>query len=610
MIKRIASSLLTVLFFGLLATAQKLSPNFHAWAPTPPMGWNSWDCFGPTVTESEVKANTDYMASYLKDAGWKYIVVDIRWYVGNDKAHGYNETDPAYSIDSFGRFMPSVNRFPSAENGLGFKPLAAYIHDKGLKFGIHIMRGIPVIAVNKNSLIEGTNIGAAAIYSAKDQGTWLRDMYTIDATKNGAQEYYNSIFKLYASWGLDFVKVDDLTAPYHKEEIEMIRKAIDNCGREILLSTSPGETPIAEAVHIQQHANMWRTVGDFWDSWTQLKEHFTVFERWNKWRIPGGYPDGDMLPLGHIGIRAERGEPRLSTFTKPEQYTLMTLWSIFKSPLMFGGNLPDNDAFTLSLLTNKNVLNVLNNSTNNRQLYNNGNQVVWTADDSKSTDKYLAFFNIEDQQEAMPERAAWHSGNLNKTSVSQLLSADIDITGAKKLFLVVSDAGDGTAWDHADWIAPTIFKGKDSLKLSTLNWTNASAGWQMPRKDTSVSGGTLIVNNITYTNGIGTHANSVIEYDLPNGYTRFKTKAGIDKAGFIQNTGASIKFLIFTQNPAGPEPPDSTQIIIPLNTIGINTTALVTDLWTGKLLGEFKGEFSPNIARHACGFYKISKIIK
>jgi hypothetical protein len=69
---------------------------FLNWASTPPLGWNSWDCYGPTVTEKEVKANADYMAKYLKEFGWKYIVVDIRWYVENDKAHGYNEKDPIY----------------------------------------------------------------------------------------------------------------------------------------------------------------------------------------------------------------------------------------------------------------------------------------------------------------------------------------------------------------------------------------------------------------------------------------------------------------------------------------------------------------------------------
>lgn len=300
--------------------------DFHQWAATPPMGWNSWDCYGPTVTEAEVKVNADYMAKNLKKAGWEYIVVDIRWYVGNDKAHGYNETNPDYLLDQYGRFQPAVNRFPSAANGKGFKPLADYIHKKGLKFGIHIMRGIPVEAVKRNTPILGSTATANQIYTTELQCKWLKDMYGVVAGRPGAQEYYNSLFNLYASWGLDFVKVDDLSRPYHTKEVEMIRKAIDLTGRNIVLSTSPGETPLEDAAHVADHANMWRTVDDFWDNWKMLKEHFDVFERWNPYRKFGAWPDGDMLPLGRIGIRAERGDNRMSAFTKDEQYTLMTLW--------------------------------------------------------------------------------------------------------------------------------------------------------------------------------------------------------------------------------------------------------------------------------------------
>ncbi|MBI1782633.1 MAG: glycoside hydrolase family 27 protein, partial [Sphingobacteriales bacterium] len=329
-----------ILFFAVNCFGQK-GKSFHQWAATPPMGWNSWDCYGPTVTEAEVKANADYMAAHLKQYGWEYIVVDIRWFVANDKALGYNQTDPQYSIDKYGRFTPAVNRFPSASNGKGFKPLADYIHSKGLKFGIHIMRGIPVIAVKNNLPVLNTNYTAQNIYSEREQCEWLKDMYTIDASKKGAAEYYNSILQLYAQWGVDFIKVDDLSSPiYHEDEIDLIRKAIDKTGRRIVLSTSPGETPVAHAAHVQQNANMWRTVGDFWDNWPQLKEHFNVFERWNQYRQTGAWPDGDMLPLGHIGIRAERGANRMSHFTKDEQITLMTLWCIFRSPLMFGGDLP------------------------------------------------------------------------------------------------------------------------------------------------------------------------------------------------------------------------------------------------------------------------------
>ena len=606
------------IWFVLIATsvqAQQIKKNiaikknnadFHSWAATPPMGWNSWDCYGPTVTEDEVKANADYMSAHLKKYGWQYVVVDIRWYVANDKSHGYNEKDPQYNMDEYGRFLPAVNRFPSAANGKGFKPLADYLHAKGLKFGIHIMRGIPVIAVQQNLPVKGTKVRAKDIYSEKDQCRWLHDMYTIVPGKEGAQEYYNSIFELYASWGLDFVKIDDLSSPiYFADEIEMIRKAIDRTGRKIVLSTSPGETPVAHAEHVQDHANMWRTVGDFWDSWEQLKEHFEVFERWNKWRSYGAYPDGDMLPLGRIGIRAERGNPRMTNFTKDEQYTLMTLWSIFKSPLMFGGNFPDNDGFTLSLLTNKKVLAVLNNSKNNKPLFNDAVKAAWIADEPGTGARYLAVFNKADQQAAVEERAIWKSGVIDRKTAGQSEPVNVDITGAKKLYLVVTNGGDGNDWDHGDWIAPALYNDKDSLSLTTLKPVKTSSGWGTVHMNAAVSGSGLIINNTAYKTGIGVHANSVIEFDLPAGYTRFKALAGIDNAAAIQNAGATVQFMVFTQNPAGTMPPPKAKISINLKQLGIASGCTITDLWSGKVLGNFTGEFAPEINRHGAGLYKI-----
>ena len=419
--KLLTTTLLFILFgiLGLSAktTAPPDSLAFLKWAPTPAMGWNSWDCYGPTVTENEVKANADYMSKNMKRFGWQYIVVDIRWYVENDKAHGYNEKDAIYVMDEYGRLLPSPLRFPSAAKGKGFKHLADYIHSKGLKFGIHIMRGIPMEAVKKNTPIFGSKAKAADIYSLEGQCPWLKDMYTIVAERDGAQAYYNSIFKMYASWGIDFVKVDDLSVPYHFKEIEMIRKAIDNSGRHIVLSTSPGETPIQNAKHIESHANMWRIVGDFWDNWKQLKEHFAVCNRWSPYIGTGHFPDADMLPLGRIGIRAERGDNRMCALTKDEQITMMSLFAIFRSPLMFGGDLPSNDDFTLSLLTNKEVLYVHQHSTNNKQLFNNKDLVAWTADDPKTGDKFLAVFNATDKPKGV-ENNAILKGDSAKLSVT------------------------------------------------------------------------------------------------------------------------------------------------------------------------------------------------
>ena len=395
---------------------------FKTWAQTPPMGWNSWDCYGPTVEEHEVKANADYMASYLKEFGWEYIVVDIRWFVENDKAGGYNQTDPRYVIDEYGRYQPAVNRFPSAVDGRGFKDLAEYIHSKGLKFGIHIMRGIPKIAVENKLLILGAEgITADQIYSTELQCPWLRDNYTIVADKPGAQEYYNSIFDMYAVWGVDFVKVDDLSRPYHKAEIELIRNAIDQCGRPIVLSTSPGATPIEAAEHVRENANMWRMVDDVWDTWDHFKHLIDVCQQWYPYISPGTWPDCDMIPLGRISIRGERGEDRMTRLTKDEQYSLMTLFTIFKSPLMFGGDLPSNDEFTLSLLTNPEVLKMQRESSNVHQIFQKDGKVAITSVNPKTGEIYLALFNISDDETPKEVMVDFEEQNFKKRySVSNM----------------------------------------------------------------------------------------------------------------------------------------------------------------------------------------------
>jgi hypothetical protein len=369
---------------------------FHQWAPTPPMGWNSWDCYGPTVVEDEVKANADYLAEHLKPHGWEYVVVDIRWFVENDKAGGYNQRDPRYVMDGYGRYLPAVNRFPSAAGGAGFKALADYVHGKGLKFGIHVMRGVPKIAVEQKLPVKGADgVTADQIYSPDRQCGWLKDNYTIVSNRAGAQEYYNSIFELYAGWGVDFVKVDDLAAPYHQGEIELIRRAIDRCGRPMVLSISPGPTPLDRAAHVSAHANMWRLVGDLWDEWTQVKALFGVTAKWLPHSAPGAWPDCDMLPLGRLAIRGERGADRPSRLTRDEQHSLMTLLTISRSPLMFGGDLPSNDAFTLSLLTNRAVLAMHRESAGAKVLFQDPGKIALTARHPGGA-VYLALFNLQD----------------------------------------------------------------------------------------------------------------------------------------------------------------------------------------------------------------------
>ena len=367
---------------------------------------NSWDAFGSSVVEKDILANTDYMAKNLKSHGWNLVTIDIQWYEPTAKKDQYIK-GAILEMDKYGRLLPAPNRFPMTKESGTFKPIADYIHSKGLKFGLHIMRGIPKQAVDRdNCPILGTNYHAADIVDKANSCRWNTDMYGVDMTKPGAQEYYNSVYKLYAEWGLDFIKVDDLAGK--RAEIEAIRKAIDNCGRPIVLSVSMGSRS-TEGEHLQANANMWRVSFDFWDTWSALYAQFKNLSDHQPYQGVGHWPDADMLPFGHLKTWESN---RNSKFTHDEQYTVMTLWSIARSPLIMGGNMPDNDAFTLALMTNDEVLAVNQKSTNNKQLFaiNNNTQYAWVADIPGSKDKYVALFNASP---APPPRAPRQGGGPN-----------------------------------------------------------------------------------------------------------------------------------------------------------------------------------------------------
>lgn len=371
----------------------------------PPMGWNSWDCYGAGVTEDELLGNAEFMRDRLKQYGYQYVVCDIQWYEPAAKGNVYNNFADL-CMDEYSRLIPAVNRFPSSANGAGFKPIADKIHSMGLKFGIHIMRGIPRQAVHRNTRIYGTTARARDIASQFSLCPWNTDMYGVDTEKRGAEEYYDSLFKLYASWGVDFVKVDDIANtefspqnPYSAEkEIEMIRAAIDRSGRDMVLSLSPGPAPLNKAEHLSKNANMWRISGDFWDRWDKLRNMFSLCEKWYPYVKDGSFPDCDILPLGKLCIDGSyMGDMgRDSGFTKEEQKTMMTLWAVFRSPLFFGGELRLTDNYTLSLVTNPEVINVNQNSEKPLFVYNKGGIAVWQTKIENCT--AVAVFNLSDEE--------------------------------------------------------------------------------------------------------------------------------------------------------------------------------------------------------------------
>lgn len=359
----------------------------------PPMGWNSWDCYGTTVTEAEVIANAEFMAEHLLRFGWDTIVVDIDWADPTARSHGYNADAPLH-LDAHGRLIPDPERFPSSAGGAGFAPLAARVHELGLRFGIHTMRGIPRRAVAQDLPILGTDAKASDVADETNVCEWNPDMLGLDHANPAAQAYYDSTLALYAEWGVDFIKADDMLWPYQAADVSAYATAIERSGRDIVLSLSPGRDLSLERLdHLREHADMWRICDDLWDQWSDVEANFARFARWAPFAGPEGWPDGDMLPLGRIGIRAERGEPRDDRLTPDERVSLLTLWIIARSPLMIGGDLPSSDPATIALFQNADVLAVLSRSTRNREVFREGALVLWAAD-GQDGERYAAAFNL------------------------------------------------------------------------------------------------------------------------------------------------------------------------------------------------------------------------
>jgi len=369
-------------------------------AKFPPMGWNSWDCYGPSVTEKIVKQNADYMAKNLKQYGWEYIVVDIQWAQPTALAHDYVPFAPL-CMDEYGRLTPAENRFPSSAGGKGFGPLADYVHARGLKFGIHIMRGLPRLAAHGRLPILNSPYSCADAANQHSICAWNGDMYGLRCDHPAARAYYESIFSLYAEWGVDYVKVDDIAReyPHCEKEIELISDACRYCGRDMVLSLSPGPAPLERAEHLKQYANLWRITDDFWDRWELL---LPMFERAEKWCIhagPGHWPDADMLPVGALCQNAN--PDNWTKFSQAEQRTMMTLWCMMRSPLMIGAEMTKNDDFTLGLLTNGALLEIQKTTHCAHPLYRSEQECAWIAPRVDGNGGYIALFNLSDQQRTL-----------------------------------------------------------------------------------------------------------------------------------------------------------------------------------------------------------------
>ena len=420
--------------------------NKNKFAITPPMGWNSYDYYDTAVNEEQVKANADFMAANLKEFGWEYIVVDIEWYsydAGSQRDKHQYIPFWKVAMDEYSRLIPCPDRFPSSVEGQGFKPLADYVHSLGLKFGIHIMRGIPREAAHNHGQLLGTTVTANEIADPYSICSWNPDMYGVVPDRDGAQEYYNSIFELYAEWGVDFIKCDDICRhdmPSSKREIEMLHHAIDYCGRPMVLSLSPGPARIEQAWHYERYANMWRITDDFWDTWPLLLDMFKRCELWQNHVSEGCYPDCDMIPVGFVGKGFN--QERETGFTKDEQITMMTLWCIFRSPLMLGAELTKLDKWTKELLTNKKVLRLLSASQGAKQVLRDDKKAIWVSEDTEENAWYLALFNFEETERIISvNEEELRDYNLFGKAYEELWTKELGINECKEFIAQVPSHG-------------------------------------------------------------------------------------------------------------------------------------------------------------------------
>lgn len=616
-----------MLSFGIMMSAQTIS-GFRSWALTPPMGWNSWDCYYSTVTEDIVLKNAQYMKKNLLEYGWEYVVVDIRWYANHPSLGGgyYNQTNnPDCQLDEYGRYVPSPTRFPSAmQNGKneGFKALADKIHDMGLKFGIHIMRGLPKYILNNPSaykLMDSEGTDWSKVYTSKNpECPWLADNLTINNNTYG-QKYYSSIINMYAEWGVDFIKVDDIARPFYTNEIAMIRKAINNCGRPIVLSLSPGKTQLSYASSCLRYANMWRMMDDLWDSWSSVAAVFDEARQWSEYTRPGNYADADMLPLGQISMTV--GDPgyanadggRWTRLTQDEQTSLMTLWGICHSPLFFGGEMTKNDKFTNSLMQNKEYFRMHGYSEGNHQVSNQNGQIVWTAYDPDSRERYLALFSTGMGGGWVPlSKALYTSKIIKKADTKHSEEVDVDLPeGTTELALVVDDGGDNNNYDHGDWISPTFISANGyevpvTGKFVKRRYTNSY--YNIIRENVNVYGNSKMkVDGTTYNKGFSSDANSMLLVNVPDSIVKFKAICAADDSGTGQGGATtSVRFLLFTFD--AQQASASEEITVRLTQFGYKTTEEVEvyDIWAKKQLDPVKGSVSAVVPSHGAKLLRLS----
>ncbi len=427
----------------------------HMVAETPPMGWNSFDSYGVYLYEEAALKNVEAFAEKLKPHGYEYFVIDAGWFgefeLKGNTIYPKEKHAKKLNFNEYGLLQPSETYFPN-----GLKPIIDRCHELGIKFGIHLMRGIPRSVVDQDLPIKGTDFKASEIADKNSICVWNDQNYGVDMSKPGAQEFYNSLINQIADWGVDFVKYDDIV-PFPKE-VEAVVKAIEQTGRPMVLSLSPGGKVDENAIETFKKANMLRVTHDIWDEQASIDICFDAWRKWQGKEAPGFWIDMDMIPFGqlqlmspkpdiltgkeskaelialkeagklsNVELLAGKGWKRESELTKDQKYTFIALRALSASPLMMGGDLPTLDDFSLELITHPEVIACNQNGVMGKLIYEKDGIEVWKTPRKNASGGWIGVFNRNDS----PEQISLTSETLVLTKNEALK----DIWNQKKLDL-------------------------------------------------------------------------------------------------------------------------------------------------------------------------------
>ncbi len=334
-------------------------------ALTPPMGWNSWNCWACAVDDAKVRASADAMVSSgLVNHGWTYINIDDCWEI---KPETDDEVLKGDARDSKG-FINTNKKFPD------MKSLSDYVHSKGLKLGIYSGPGPQTCA------------GFTASYQYELQ----------DAQR-------------YGEWGIDYLKYDwcsygqiakDRSLPELKKPYQVMRTALDKVPRDIVYGLCQYGMGDVWEWGEEVGGNLWRTTGDIIDTWSSMSKIGFGEAGHEQYAKPGHWNDPDMLVVGLVGWGPQLHPSRL---TPDEQYTHISLWSLLASPLLIGCDLSRMDDFTLNLLTNDEVI-AINQDPLGKQatrIFNQDGKQIWVKE-LEDGSKAVGLFYVGDEEKKTP----------------------------------------------------------------------------------------------------------------------------------------------------------------------------------------------------------------